>query len=355
MSGHRLPLLLVARSLQRCGAVQSVARTQGEAVGKFVPELQNGSHRLHHKKMPQALWVDDGVAAVAVASGQHRHRHHHRKEPVNSSQNAAEASPSQAVGGTIAVAPETLQAVALAAEPQDGVGSDVGTVAVLACATLLVGVLLGVCVALLWMRWSNRRTLQGLRGQGAAAPAKPQKVRSAPGRTSSSLAEFKMVRKGRRLSKVLAKDKTVEDRFVRVDLESCMLVWGNEGLRGAFLDTTKKLDLADVLHIDYGWTGRCRYVSGLFPDAHPWLCLSLTTADRSFDFVCPDEYTVQAYMLALSRLCGNASGCATSRGQICARAGWCKVLHGCAQKKIALPAALLKGVRKAQTSLKDRD
>merc|ERR1712113_1059775 len=89
-----------------------------------------------------------------------------------------------------------------------------------------------------------------------------------------------------------------------------------------------RLDLYDVIRLEYGCMSRpCM----LHEDALPWLCFSLYTTKRSYDFICPDENTVRAYVLVLSRLCNWASGSIQTRGKFECAKGWCKVESMCAK------------------------
>jgi len=135
---------------------------------------------------------------------------------------------------------------------------------------------------------------------------------------------------GATLVKVHSKGKR-DQRHVVVSAEHMTLRWGKDGtLRGSGPTT---LDLYEVFQIHYGAMTRA---SLLHPDLPPWRCFSLVTTKRSFDFCCPDEATVQTFVLGLSRLCPWASGALQTRGSVVAAMGWCKVRHTCLTRQIPL-------------------
>ena len=68
----------------------------------------------------------------------------------------------------------------------------------------------------------------------------------------------------------------------------------------------------------------------------PWLCFSIYTHERSYDFIVPDghddEYTAQIFILALSALCRNATGALTSRRKYIVKRALMKIDESCKWK-----------------------
>jgi len=161
--------------------------------------------------------------------------------------------------------------------------------------------------------------------------------------------EWRVAQEGRVLEKVTQKYGSSERRMVRAewDGKAAVLTWDHPG--GRTLHSAKTADLSTIIRLDWGYaSGRATL---LFPNAQPWLCFSLITVERSYDFICPDEYVVQCFVLALSRLCQVATGSPVpggprSRSQFMAMKGWCKVEYGCIKSKKSIPQAVLEAARK---------
>jgi len=176
--------------------------------------------------------------------------------------------------------------------------------------------------------------------------------------------EMRTVREGLVLSKVDQKHKGQSERMTMVDDEKFELLWGHhsEGLSLGVLNplnvrhnmkvargAMQSLDLKEVIRIEYGGKSRA---SVLQPDISPWLCFSLYTTDRSFDFICPDEWAVQCFVLVTSRLClmsgDGVNGAIGNRRQFQSRKGWCKVEDTCIKSKKTLPRLLLETLRRVR-------
>lgn len=132
------------------------------------------------------------------------------------------------------------------------------------------------------------------------------------------------------LDKVHDRNCKREPRFVLVSAEEMQLRWSKDLKHGRSFST---LDLYEVIHLHYGSMNRACVLHG---DVPPWLCFSLYTARRSFDFCCPDEHTAQHFVLGLSRLCDWASGTVATRRRFMAIKGWCKLESCCFRQQTSL-------------------
>jgi len=138
--------------------------------------------------------------------------------------------------------------------------------------------------------------------------------------------------RGTMLEKVHAANCRREPRMVVVLADEMQLRWSKASL-GALSRSQSRLDLYEVIRIHYGSMARACV---LHTDVPPWLCFSLHTPRRSYDFCCPDEDTVQRFVLGLSRLCDWASGTIQTRSRFVALRGWCKLEDHCFHEQISL-------------------
>lgn len=132
--------------------------------------------------------------------------------------------------------------------------------------------------------------------------------------------EIRRLEEGTVLEKVSARSSRREKRFVSVSCSDLRLRWGKDlqGRRQA-----PKLDLSEVIRIDYGCVARAHR---LHPDLKPWLCFSLYTTKRSFDFCSMTEEAAQFCILGVSRLCcGWAAGTITTRSRFMCLKALCKI------------------------------
>lgn len=165
------------------------------------------------------------------------------------------------------------------------------------------------------------------------------------------------MKEGRVLQKVDQKHGSQSDRLVTVDDGTRELLWGHpkdkgllslSGLRGNVRNLAGKvtaLELKDVIRIEYGRSSRAWVCHS---QAYPWLCFSLYTTDRSFDFICPDEWALQCFVLVISRLCHGVNGAVGSRRKLQCLKGWCKVEDTCIKKKQTLARALLEKLKECR-------
>lgn len=134
------------------------------------------------------------------------------------------------------------------------------------------------------------------------------------------------------LEKVHDRNCRREPRVVVVLADEMQLRWSkhvNSGLGRS----QSRLDLYEVIRIHYGSMARACV---LHTDVPPWLCFSLHTPRRSYDFCCPDEESVQRFVLGISRLCDWASGTIATRRRFVALRGWCKLEDHCFREQISL-------------------
>jgi len=138
--------------------------------------------------------------------------------------------------------------------------------------------------------------------------------------------------RGTMLEKVHERNCRREPRLVLVSADEMQMRW-SKAPRGVPSRSQSRLDLYEVIHIHYGSMQRACV---LHTDVPPWLCFSLHTPRRSYDFCCPDEDTVQRFVLGLSRLCDWASGTVPTRSRFVALRGWCKLEDRCFHDQISL-------------------
>lgn len=199
--------------------------------------------------------------------------------------------------------------------------------------------------------------------------------------------EWRVAMEGRILQKRSEKHGKNEVRLCQVHDKE--LRWGHAP--GPLGSSAKKLLLEEVFRIDYGLTSvaaRAREdgevpklekqvsapgiadmgMSALFSAAStvglmqdgqqqqeetlPWLCFSLLTSERSYDFICPDEHAARCFVVVISRICeGRAVGAMRGRHQFESLKGWCKLKTWCKQEGTSLPKALLETVRSIAATL----
>lgn len=155
--------------------------------------------------------------------------------------------------------------------------------------------------------------------------------------------ELCIAREGRVLEKVTEKAGKSEVRLVTVDDHEGVLRWQHAPASSLMSGKGKSLELESVLRIDYGCHGRA---SVLYPTVPLWLCFSLTTAERAFDFICPDEDVAQCFVLSLSRLCKHAEGGIHFRRQFIARKGWSKIKDSSLRRRVPLSSIVVETMRR---------
>jgi len=154
--------------------------------------------------------------------------------------------------------------------------------------------------------------------------------------------EMRTVKEGRTLQKITQRHATSEVRLVEVLDEEMLLKWGHAP--GPLGRGAKVLDLNFVTHIKFG---HATHIKDTFPNVMPWLCFSLLDKDRSYDFICSDDTSVQSFMIALSRLCVGATGRVDSRKKFLVVKAWCKIREKCLKEKKPLTAVLFDAIKKA--------
>jgi hypothetical protein len=150
------------------------------------------------------------------------------------------------------------------------------------------------------------------------------------------------------LKKINAAGKKKELRRVVVSDEKMQLQWGKPNAK----KMQSYVNLSEVGLIGYGFASRACW--GRFQGEHlPWLCFSLYTAERSYDFVCTSEGQTQMFVVALSRLCSRLCGWPlpgsfANAGQFHLASGWCKIMERCRGQRRTLCAVVLNAARLAR-------
>lgn len=157
--------------------------------------------------------------------------------------------------------------------------------------------------------------------------------------------DMRELEKGVVLEKVHEGNCRREPRFVAVAPDDMVLKWGKD--RQQLGRSHSRLDLYEVIRIHYGSMSRACV---LHPDLAPWLCFSLYTSRRSFDFCCPEEAVVRRFVLGISRLCDWASGAVASRSKFVAAMGWCKLEDHCFRQQTSLSKLFLQAIRNIASS-----
>jgi len=147
---------------------------------------------------------------------------------------------------------------------------------------------------------------------------------------------------GALLDKVHESNCKRERRLVVASADEMVLRWSKDLQRLGRSHT--RLDLYEVIRIHYGSMARPCI---LYHDVPSWLCFSLYTPRRSYDFCCPDEATVQRFVLGLSRLCDWASGAVPTRSRFVVIKGWCKLEHHCFQHEVSLAQLFREAIARA--------
>jgi len=160
--------------------------------------------------------------------------------------------------------------------------------------------------------------------------------------------EVSRAEKGAVLEKVCFRSRKRQRRFVRIDGTS--LVWGKD-LRGT--RSSSRLNLEDVIRIDYGRSARA---CALHPELPTWLCFSLYTARRSFDFCgLPggelDEDTVRCFVLGISCICRSTCGTVPTRGRFAVQKVLCKLDAHCVHSGLSRGQLFLRAIERTAREL----
>jgi len=144
------------------------------------------------------------------------------------------------------------------------------------------------------------------------------------------------------LEKVRAHNGRREFRIVHINLDDSLLRWSKSWT--SLSRRLSKFDLRDAIKLDYGIAARS-YI--LFADdVLPWLCFSVYSTRRSFDFICPDEDTARCFVLTLSRICHGVVGAIQTADKFKSAKGWCKVQYRCMKEGKTLGRAMLEALRR---------
>jgi len=154
--------------------------------------------------------------------------------------------------------------------------------------------------------------------------------------------DMRAVKEGRIMHKVSQRHATSEQRLVEIHDEEMLLKWGHAP--GPLGRDAKAVDLHDVIELKFG---HATQIKDTFPNVMPWLCFSLRDKHRSYDFICPDDVSIQSFMIVLSRLCVGATGRVDSKKKFLVVKAWCKIRERCLKQKKPLTAVLLEAIKKA--------
>jgi len=211
--------------------------------------------------------------------------------------------------------------------------------------------------------------------------------------------EMRMSQRGFEFEKVHERNHKREPRFVALFPEEMLLKWRKPQSQSF----TSTLDIWELIRIDYGTLAKPCVI---YDQVQPWLCFSLYTVRRSYDFICPSneadvaskrltcpkghplefhkgdrgncycdgcerekvvgadvwkcqkceydlcarcatnprEDAVQCLVLAISRLARWAKGAVSSKRQFVALKGWCKVEDYCMRRRITLAQAFREAI-----------
>mmetsp|Transcript_36895 Transcript_36895/g.82415 ORF Transcript_36895/g.82415 Transcript_36895/m.82415 type:complete len:452 (+) Transcript_36895:69-1424(+) len=159
--------------------------------------------------------------------------------------------------------------------------------------------------------------------------------------------EMRDAQQGFVIQKVTEKHGKTEVRRVAVDTDTLVLKWCKA--QESFNSTSKWLNLRTVQRIDYGPKARA---SQLFPEAAPWLCFSLVTAERSYDFITSNDSSARCFVLCVSRLCeGTAEGILHTRGEFECRKGWYKLQTGLSRRGLTVGEVFLAALQQRAAAL----
>jgi len=154
--------------------------------------------------------------------------------------------------------------------------------------------------------------------------------------------EMRDAQQGFVIQKVTEKHAKIEVRRVAVCPHTRILKWchANE----SFGPACKTLDLQTVQRLK---TGPASRAAKTIPEAVPWHCFQLITAERSYDFIASNETSARCFVLSISRLCeGTAEGTFRTRHDYEMKKGWSRLKLGCKRRGTSIPQEFLAAVLK---------
>jgi len=152
-----------------------------------------------------------------------------------------------------------------------------------------------------------------------------------------------------------AKDETKSTKVVTIDVSTGTMSYKKSS--GMFGGGTTSVALTDVIHFEWGLSSRAYVVAskkGLYKPGSlkPWLCISIYTKDRSFDFIVVDdkaqtgEEALRTVVLSLSAACVNCSGMMKTRGQFILKKAMMKIDDQCRWKNVTRGALVYAALEK---------
>lgn len=204
-----------------------------------------------------------------------------------------------------------------------------------------------------------RQELQRFKAEkvGKKFPAHPAVVRRLQRKLRRNVArEMSDAQQGFVIQKVTEKHGKTEVRRVSVCPQTCMLKWchAQDSLaqnisQKVGAGAPKSLDLQTVERLEYGIGARA---AKLIPEASPWHCFSVSTAERSYDFIGSNEKSTRCFVLSISRLCeDNAEGTFRSRHDFEVSKGWAKLKYGNKRRGTTMAKDFLQALRKVGATL----
>lgn len=154
--------------------------------------------------------------------------------------------------------------------------------------------------------------------------------------------ELAQATKGNVVDKIDQRKGGKQVRLMVIDVEEGLLRWGAPP--GPLAHNCTCLSLDQVLRLEYGRGSRAW---ALYPNEMQWLCFSLYTTDRSFDYICKDDKAVQSFMVSISLCFPRIVGAFSSRSHFISFRGWVKVQDTCMKKNMTPANGLLQALLKA--------
>ncbi|CAK9061175.1 unnamed protein product [Durusdinium trenchii] len=159
--------------------------------------------------------------------------------------------------------------------------------------------------------------------------------------------EIRDAQQGFVIKKVTEKHGKTEADGGGVCPNTCVLKWCH--VEESFGPTSKSVDLQTVQRLDFGPSARA---AKLFPEVMPWLCFSVITGERSYDFIGSNESSTRCFVLCISRLCEKfAGGTFRTRHDFEVAKGWCKLKTGCQRRGRTLLQEFLTSVQHVGATL----
>merc|ERR1712232_1040890 len=98
----------------------------------------------------------------------------------------------------------------------------------------------------------------------------------------------------------------------------------------------------------------------VFPDIPPWHCFSVTTLERSYDFIGTESTHVRDFVVSISRLCVRLfgwpiPGSIQTHSQFLSATGWTKIEDTCRKERKTITAKVIEACGSARAKLARRE